>query len=568
MVTIFGDVLHAQHRVSIITSDTAVLGCAKEAGMLRRVRNRAVLNKRLEKWCDLCKKSGYISFAIDSVYSDTTYYYVDFYAGECYADSYISVSRNAATAVREAGLGKFITDGKVAATEYEDLAQKIICYYENHGFPFVEVRLDSLEAANGKLSAALAIDRHEFTIMDSVIVKGTAKVRPAYLYPYLGIRKRKAYSESTMRRVPGIVSEMPFATETSPSGVEFTGDKATLYLFLDKKKTSRFDGYMALIPEDERTGKVGFAGEVTLALKNIFGIGESFDVEWRAPGAKSQNLNLTVEFPYLFRTPLGADFHFTLNKTDTSYMNMNYKVGLRYSFLTNGSLKAYYEYTTSDVLKTSLLQISDNDINYMDYRKNMYGLVFSYYQLDYIFNPRKGIEMEFDVSAGQRKIVKNRNLDESEYEGIRLQSGNYLIKGKICGYIPLHKRWVLKLASNAGALFGAENLTNDLFKLGGMNSLRGFAEDEILANAYLTATVELRFLFAKIAYANIFTDAAWYERDLTESYISDFPFGFGAGISFDTKAGIFFINYALGKQFNNPISFKNGKIHFGFAVNF
>jgi hypothetical protein len=45
--------------------------------------------------------------------------------------------------------------------------------------------------------------------------------------------------------------------------------------------------------------------------------------------------------------------------------------------------------------------------------------------------------------------------------------------------------------------------------------------------------------------------------------VRDTPFGFGAGISFETKAGIFSINYALGKQFNNPIELRSGKIHFG-----
>jgi hypothetical protein len=47
-----------------------------------------------------------------------------------------------------------------------------------------------------------------------------------------------------------------------------------------------------------------------------------------------------------------------------------------------------------------------------------------------------------------------------------------------------------------------------------------------------------------------------------------FPFGFGAGIAFTTKAGLFYLSYALGKQLDNPISFKTGKIHFGLAVQF
>lgn len=46
-------------------------------------------------------------------------------------------------------------------------------------------------------------------------------------------------------------------------------------------------------------------------------------------------------------------------------------------------------------------------------------------------------------------------------------------------------------------------------------------------------------------------------------YILDTPFGFGAGITFETKLGIFSFNYALGKEFDNPVRFKAAKIHFG-----
>jgi len=50
--------------------------------------------------------------------------------------------------------------------------------------------------------------------------------------------------------------------------------------------------------------------------------------------------------------------------------------------------------------------------------------------------------------------------------------------------------------------------------------------------------------------------------------MSDNPFGFGAGMSFETKAGIFSIMYALGKQFDNPIDMKSAKIHFGIISTF
>ena len=69
-------------------------------------------------------------------------------------------------------------------------------------------------------------------------------------------------------------------------------------------------------------------------------------------------------------------------------------------------------------------------------------------------------------------------------------------------------------------------------------------------------------------YINAFFNAAWYERNIPNNYFRDLPFGFGLGLSFDTKAGMFYLSYALGHQHNSPVSFKTGKIHFGVKVGF
>ena len=63
----------------------------------------------------------------------------------------------------------------------------------------------------------------------------------------------------------------------------------------------------------------------------------------------------------------------------------------------------------------------------------------------------------------------------------------------------------------------------------------------------------------------MFFDWAYVEQRLKDSFNNDFPFGFGAGLNFETKAGIFGLSYALGKQNNNPIDFKSAKIHFGYV---
>jgi hemolysin activation/secretion protein len=110
---------------------------------------------------------------------------------------------------------------------------------------------------------------------------------------------------------------------------------------------------------------------------------------------------------------------------------------------------------------------------------------------------------------------------------------------------------------------GENTFQNELLRIGGLKTLRGFDEESIFTTSYSIFTLEYRFLLEQNSYIYLFGDGAWYENNNVKEYVNDTPIGFGAGISFETKAGIFSINYALGKQFDNPIQLRSGKIHFG-----
>ncbi|MEM9024212.1 MAG: BamA/TamA family outer membrane protein, partial [Bacteroidota bacterium] len=107
---------------------------------------------------------------------------------------------------------------------------------------------------------------------------------------------------------------------------------------------------------------------------------------------------------------------------------------------------------------------------------------------------------------------------------------------------------------------------NELYRIGGLKTLRGFDEESIFASIYSIATVEVRYLLEQNSYAYLFWDGAYVENNSQGSAFTDRPFGFGVGVSFETKAGIFSFSYALGKQRGNPILLRAAKLHFGFVT--
>jgi hypothetical protein len=106
---------------------------------------------------------------------------------------------------------------------------------------------------------------------------------------------------------------------------------------------------------------------------------------------------------------------------------------------------------------------------------------------------------------------------------------------------------------------------NQLFQLGGINDLKGFDEDALRISAYSLLDTEIRFLLEKRSFLSLFWNgAAAQEFDKNVIY----PMGFGAGLAFETNTGIFSLYYALGKNEQSGIEFRNSKLHFGFISRF
>lgn len=559
--------LFGQKQLILHSDKEEIVTIAHSVRLNKKMKNEKKLEKKIKKWVAKCQNEGFYDFSVDSIRKDSLFYHLYIHEGLQYKNASIYVNEKTKQLMQESRTANFIKNGKITFQDYLLVAEKNLQYFENHGFPFVIIGLDSLEIQENSISAQLNIDKNTFIIFDSIIVKGDIKLKKSFLYPYLGLKSKQPYNENIIKKVPKKCKELSWVSQVQPSGIEFVVDKAYLYLFLHKKKTNSFDGYVGIVPEDREQKKTMLAGELHLNLVTIFGIGESIELLWKSPQRYSQQLKIHATIPYLFRTQFGINSTFLLDKIDTSYLSINFSVGLQYSFHNNSYLKGVYDFTSSNLLLPKKIDAS-HSLTYTDFTKTMYGIAFYYRNVDFIFNPKKGIILYNNLAIGKRKILQNREIPSSFYEGIEKEKVQYRIEGTIDGFIPLHKRWVLALRMKGGALFGGQFVENELFKIGGLKTLRGFNENELLASSFLIGTAEIRFLFAKIAYFNLFWDGAWYEKKSITTYSKDFPYGFGVGIAFETKAGLFYLNYGVGKEFKNPIEVKNGKINFGLLLSF
>lgn len=440
---------------------------------------------------------------------------------------------------------------------------RILSFYENHGYPFAQVRLDSIKFNGAQISASLNVQKQHIEKIDSVEVKGTLKLSPQYLYGYLGIKPGDLYDESKVKAISNRLKALPFLYETKPLQVIFTEDKVKIFLYLGKRSANQFNGIVGVLPNSQ--GKINITGDLSLQLQNSFHHAEEIGFHWQHVQAQTENLTMHFSYPYLLKTPLGVDEDFKLFKQDTTYIQLDNKIGLKYLLIGGNYWKVFYENISSSLLSTTALQYQSSGLpNYADITTGLYGIEYKATGLDYIYNPRKGYDVMVDVAAGIKQIHQNARLNPQIYEGLQLKSTEYKGNIKAAYYIPFMSRSTFKLAVNGGYIDAPSLLRNDLYRIGGFSVLRGFDEQSIYATAYGVGTIEFHYLLEQNSFMFAFFDQGWYTMNMAgAATVQDTPYGFGVGMDFQTKAGIFSISYALGKQFSNPISFKEGKISFG-----
>src|SRR5690606_14297070 len=229
---------------------------------------------------------------------------------------------------------------------------------ENNGYPFATLKLDSLEMQHGAIAAELNIELNQFTLIDSVIIKGGVNTNRQYLQSYLGIKTQVPYNQSVLDKIPGRLKEMPFLRVIKPYEVGMRPGKADVYLYLDNKKASNFNGILGILP-DRETGKTLITGDVELNLMNTLKHGETIKLKWQRLQTKTQELNVEFDYPFLFSTPVGIEARLNLYRRDTIFGQVNALAGLQYYFKGGNYARVFYENNQANVISSDAFSINE-----------------------------------------------------------------------------------------------------------------------------------------------------------------------------------------------------------------
>lgn len=524
-------------------------------------------------------RNSFLEFSIDSVQTiDSLNFNVFVTKGPIYTWESITINNKGPKAP------EYITDKwnseLVSASDLSNRFDKIITYFQNNGYPFTKVQLEEITSNENKISATLNTITGPKIVWDTLDIVGDLKLKKYFLSNYLGIKKGQPYDERLLKSISKKLNELPFVTLEKKPKIFFYKNKAFITLNLKDKTANFINGIIGVLPNSSSSLITGdesqllITGDIKLNLGNALGYGEKLKFNWKRIQLETQQLNTEEDIPYLLKSPIGITHSLSLLKQDTSFISYSNKLGVKFEISPKRNLIAFWENQGTNTLNNK--PIHSSNLSSTNGNSNSYGLIINWDQLDYRFNPRKGVLFRIEAKAGIKKILGSTEngkirLQLSENENIStfifVPESSMLYQGNITlqAYIPLWKTISMKLANNSGTKQNDYLLDNDLYRLGGFKLLRGFDQQSIFTSNYSVFTLEFRLLFEENSHLALFLDQSIIEKNTITDYTINYPLAFGGGINFQTRPGIFSVSYAIGKFEDTNFDFSAAKIHFGFV---
>ncbi|GAA5221062.1 BamA/TamA family outer membrane protein [Membranihabitans marinus] len=450
----------------------------------------------------------------------------------------------------------------------------------NLGYPYAQLSTDIVEIRKDTLLLNYHIDTVHTVYIQKITIDGDLSMNHDLFLNMIGLQQQQVFSWEDIQNSLEIIKNWNFVDfvnltyDFNPFGVD-------LAYTLDKKDPSKFDVLVALLPSNQINKQFDITGNAYLDLTNQLNMAERIFLKFDKYNNASQSFDLRFQFPYLPIIRSGLIAEGQLDKRDSLVLDVSGKIGLQYSLNPRLQYSWYLQRDQSRLISinTPLLQNSRQLPEDLDYNYSALGFNIYYNGLDRPSNPRKGSYFQSNITAGLKKNVENASILQIQfpnedfsfstlYDSLAERSLKVGLSMTVDRYFEIGNYATIRLRGQGAWNFGSEKLfENEKLRLGGLQNFRGFSEKIFVADYYGMGSAEYRYLFDAQSNIYVFTDFGILQNSSKEDRYN-FPYSFGLGLNLGTKAGVFGISYALGAHRDQALSFSEGRVNFGFVLNY
>ena len=434
----------------------------------------------------------------------------------------------------------------IATSEVENFMKSKIALLEKKGYSLANLQLINQRKIENNLFSDLQLKLNSKRNITDIVILGYDKFPTGIKKAITKKAKKATFNQDNLNQINDEFDKLQFVNQLKYPEILFTTDSTKIFVYLEKSKPNKFDGFIGFSNDDE--SKLTFNGYLDLQLQNILNSGEKFNLYWKNDGNQQTSFNLGTELPYLFKTPIGIKANLRIFKQDSTFQNTNTDLNLGYYFAYNTKAFVGYQKTTSvDIQNT-------NSFSLNDFTNTFLTSSFEHLELNpdsFIFPEKAKVFVK--LGTGNRTIASQKT---SQFFTQLDLSYNFNLNPKNSIFI---RNQTFYLQSD-------DYIINELFRFGGINSIRGFNENSLQANAYSGIIAEYRYLVASNLYVHSITDFGYFQ-DKT-SNVENQLLGLGFGFGLFTKNGLFNLVYANGSTSDQTIKLSNSIVHISFKTNF
>jgi len=427
---------------------------------------------------------------------------------------------------------------KIKTNEFDEFTNQLLKQIDKLGKSFSEISYINPILKNDTLIIELTISDSSNRTIDKVIVRGYNAFPEKFISNYFLINTKTVFSKQKLKTISTLTNRLDFIKENKAPEVLFKKDSTHLYLFFDKLGTSSFDGIVNFSSKENGKGLL-LNGNLDLKLNNAFNSGEKFEIIWNKVSDEKTDFKINSYVPYLFNSKFSTTLEFNLYRQDSTFINTNFKFNTDYSINQRSHASVLYRSENSNYLLNTL----NNEIT--SYSNYFIGLGYQMKKLStsklYDFN--KGIKLNLIV--GKRKTslesINQLKLHFSVFTNLQINDKGYLA-----------------IKNESGLLTSKNYLLNELFRIGGANSIRGYNEQSIFTNGYSYSNIEFRYLLDRSSYLYSITDLGAYKESSTKKIKK--LLGIGAGYQFKINNNFVNIGYVISTNSRTNTKLNNSRL--------
>ena len=411
---------------------------------------------------------------------------------------------------------------------------------DNKGKSFSKVKLVNTFIQEKKLFAEMEIYQSEERTIDKTITKGYSSFPKSFLKNYFNINDKTLFNQKTLNNISKATKSISFIKEIKSPEILFTKDSTLLYLYFEKYKNNSFDGIVNFTSKENGDGLL-FNGNIDLKLNNTLNLGEKFEFLWNSANNARSEFKIKTEIPYIFNSKISPEISFSIFKQDSTFLNTRFESIFFYNINGNSKIGITYNSESSENLETSIESNIESFHNYF-----------------------MGFQYEYKISRNDVFLDDKLNLTINPSLGRRITE-NSLNQFKIeisASYIyDINSRNSIFIQNKTGYLNSDSFVNNELFRIGGANSIRGFNEQSIFTNSYSYFNVEYRYLTSVKSYFYTISDFGNAKISSKDTFL----IGLGIGYRFKTKNSLINLSTALNKDGNSSFDLKRTQLLIGWA---